>query len=204
MMSRRLQLLTAALGALVLLRWWVPVQAPAQSEVVEASQRTAHAVDWQPKPESPTPPNSELASVRLRETASVPPGAAGNIFAVRKPASTTPSAVVLAAAPMPPAVPAHPAMAPAQPLPVIASSPPPEVPVPPTPLEVIGTWNDSGAPGVFIAWQHGTVLARPGSVLLSEYRVLRISPQQVSLLHLASQREWDLPIPQVPPSQPRP
>jgi hypothetical protein len=73
---------------------------------------------------------------------------------------------------------------------------PPPPPPPPPPLQVVGTWDDAKAPGVFLSSpQGGTVLARIGTVLLAEYRVTALTPQLLTLTHVTSKHEWRLPIP---------
>jgi hypothetical protein len=123
----------------------------------------------------------------------------GNAFAVRKPpspprSSTPPPAppVVAKTEPVPP---------PPPPPPVVARAAP-EPAAPPVPFQVIGTWEDSGAPGVFLSSPNGTVLARPGATLQAEYKVISITPQQVTLMHIASQREIRLAVTR-PPATPR-
>lgn len=76
--------------------------------------------------------------------------------------------------------------------------PPPPPPPPAPPLQVIGTWDDSAAPGVFVSTPQGTVLARVGSVLLAEYQVSAINTQQVSIKHMQTPTEWQLPITRAP------
>jgi hypothetical protein len=73
----------------------------------------------------------------------------------------------------------------------------------PVPFQVIGTWDDGEAPGVFLSSPYGTLLARPGATLQSEYRVTSIAPQQITLVQLSTQREVHLAVPR-PPTTPRP
>ncbi len=73
-------------------------------------------------------------------------------------------------------------------LPVVASIPPP-------PWEVIGSWDDGKVPGLFISGPTGTLIARVGLELMNEFKVIAISPQQLTLQHLASKREFNLPVP---------
>ena len=108
----------------------------------------------------------------------------GNAFALRPP-------------PPPPVEPPPEVMAEAQPVmpppvvtPVIATDPP----APPMPFQVIGTWDDGHGPGVFLSSANGTLLARTGATLQSEYKVTAITPQQISLQHLASNREVRLAV----------
>jgi hypothetical protein len=117
----------------------------------------------------------------------------GNAFAVRPP-------------PPPPYVPpvvfAKTRPAPLAPAPMVAAAPT-EPPPPPMPYQVIGTWDDGKEPGVFLSSANGTLLARPGTTLQAEYRVTAITPQQIVLLHLATQREVRLAVSR-PPNTPRP
>ncbi|WP_217283708.1 hypothetical protein [Pseudaquabacterium terrae] len=102
---------------------------------------------------------------------------AGQAFAVR----TAPGSLVPAPAPARAASPAAPAApAPAEPAP---------------PLQVIGTWDDAAGPAAFVASPGGTWLARPGTVLLAEYRVTALTAQHLTLLHLPSQREIRIALP---------
>lgn len=122
----------------------------------------------------------------------------GNAFAVRPPPS--PPYVP----PPAPAVVTKAKEAPAAPAPV-APLIPTEIPPPPVPYQVIGTWDDAKGLGVFLASTHGTVLARPGATLNAEYKVTAITPLQISLMHLPSKREVRLAItrpPNTPPAYP--
>ena len=87
---------------------------------------------------------------------------------------------------------------PTTPVLAVAAEPPP----PPMPYQVIGTWDDGQAPGVFLSSPYGTLLARPGATLQSEYRVTSITPQQITLVQLGTQREVRLAVPR-PPNTPR-
>ena len=117
----------------------------------------------------------------------------GNAFAVRPPPPPpyVPPVMVAKTKPAPPA-----------PAPVVAAAPT-EPPPPPMPYQVIGTWDDGKEPGVFLSSPNGTLLARPGATLQAEYKVTAITPQQISLLHLATKREVRLAVPR-PPNTPRP
>ncbi|MEP7296803.1 MAG: hypothetical protein ABI702_11490 [Burkholderiales bacterium] len=110
----------------------------------------------------------------------------GNAFAVRPPPAPpyVPPALVADSKPTAQVVPA--------PVIAIASI---EPPLPPVPYQVIGTWDDGREPGVFLSSSSGTLLARPGAVLQAEYKVIAITKQQISLLHLASKREVHLAVP---------
>lgn len=204
MNSRRLPWLLVLLGALLVVRWLVPPNSSTTSRIYEVAQAVPRA----------TPSSDRIAGVAAFQTEAVvrpqiaPRGderdRPGNAFAARA-AKLPPMPVV----PPPPAKfvePPRPAPPPTPtPTPVPAPTPTPVVPVQASPsLRVIGTWDDGGAPGVFLAGPNGTVLARPGNVLLGEYSVATITPQRVTLLHIESKRELLLPIPQVSPTPLRP
>jgi hypothetical protein len=112
----------------------------------------------------------------------------GNAFAVRPP---PPPPYV------PPVVVAKVKAAPPAPAPVVAALPV-EPPPPPMPYQVIGTWDDGKEPGVFLSSPSGTVLARPGMTLQAEYKVSAITPQQITLIHLATKREVRLAVSRPP------
>lgn len=196
MSSRRLPWLLALLVALLVLRWLAPPGGVAKLEVVQALPREGLAVDSRPTLTSGVP--AAPAATRVARLEDLP-DRPGNAFAVRQP----PAPVRVALPALPPPFVGPPL--PPQPAPQAALPPAPTIaPLPAPPLQVIGTWDDGVASGVFIASPNGTLLARTGSVLLAEYTVVRITSQQVSLLHIASKREIQLPIPQVPLTPPRP
>lgn len=176
MKANRLVILLAIMLTFAVLRFAFP---PREKEyataepVVRRQEPRVHATQSRPaqvaKSEQ-TSPNEE----------DVP----GNAFAVR---------VVAAPSPAPPPV--------AMIAPVVAAPPvqlpssPDTTAPPPVPLQVIGTYDDGGAPAVFVATAIGTLIARPGTVLLAEYRVTGITPQQVSLIQVSTQRTIQLPVP---------
>jgi hypothetical protein len=185
---RRLPWLLALLCALVILRVFVQPRAepPVLSEAVVRKPL--------PTPVTASDAIATLASsseaVQVHEENDLP----GNAFSIRPP-------------PAPPYVPPVPAAVVAKtkaaptPLPVvpvvIAEAPPP-----PAPYQAIGTWDDGKGLGVFLASPNGTLLARQGSTLQSEYKVTVVTPEQVSLLHIASKREIRLSVPRASnPSQ---
>ena len=177
MKQRRLLVLLAVMVSLVALRLAVPPggQAPTSpQELVVAVIRPEPVAARQPEalPADPIPPQA----IDARD-------APGNAFAVRVVRQPTPP-------PPPPAPKAVAFVGPPEPVPV-----PPPPPPPPPPIQVIGTWDDSAAPGVFMSTAQGTVLARPRTVLLAEYRVTAITPQQVSITHVATKHVWQLPVP---------
>lgn len=110
----------------------------------------------------------------------------GNAFAVRRPPAITPPP----APPQPPVVTAF-AGPPVPPPPVV------EPPPPPPPFNVIGTWDDGTAPGVFVSTPYGIQLVRKGTVLMAEYRVTAVTAQQLAIEHVTSKREYRLNVPRV-------
>lgn len=76
--------------------------------------------------------------------------------------------------------------------------PPPPPPEPPPPLQVIGTWGTFPNLQVFLSGPQGTILAKQGETVLSEYQVQNITRQQVTLLQASKQRTWNLQIPSAP------
>lgn len=176
-MSRlRLPLMIAVAAGLAVMRWWVPPQDETAGGVeLVAAVQTQPRLMAQVSEVTSLSPSSAMSGVDLP----------GNAFAVRVP-------------PVPPAPPPPPPP-PKVKLFVGPPEPPPYVPPPPPPappLQVVGTWDDGRAPGVFVASpQGGTVLARVGTVLLAEYKVTGLTPQHVAVTHTASKHEWRLPIP---------
>jgi hypothetical protein len=180
---RRLPWLLASMLALAALRWWLPPAAE-EDAVTAAAPASARPAARAVPVASPTGPRASAA-----DPASTPEAdddVPGNAFAVRNPA---PPDVPVPVAPPPPPQP--------QQQPVVEAPPPPPVaaaPEPP-PFQVIGTWEDGTAPpGVFIATPQGTVLARAGTVLQAEYRIDAVTPHQVTLVHIGSQHQWQLPV----------
>lgn len=155
----------------------------------QAPPPIAEAIVRKAVPKKSTPTTEALAPKTARmptDQENVP----GDAFAVRPP-------------PPPPYVPPAPVVVEkAKPVPVapvlVAPPMPIEPPAPPMPYQVIGTWDDGKEPGVFLASPYGTVLARPGAMLQSEYRVTSITTQQISFLHVASKREVRLAISRPP------
>lgn len=87
------------------------------------------------------------------------------------------------------------------PQPPVVVAPPPQPVQPqesPPPLQVIGTWGAEPDLGVFLAGAQGTVLAKPGAILLGEYLVQAVSKQQVTLINQTTQKVWPLSIPDAP------
>lgn len=189
MTAGRLPWLLALLAAIAILRIVVP---PSKGHAVDLAQAVPRQSRIEPPPtaQRAAEPAVRAGVSRLEADSDRP----GNAFAVRapKPPPVAPAAPVLKA----PVVMFAPAPAPP---PVIVTIAPP-----PPPFQVIGTWDDGGATGVFIAGPQGTLLARQGSVLTAEYNVTRITAREVWLQHLPTRRELQLPIPHVAPAAPRP
>ncbi|MEO3715590.1 hypothetical protein [Roseateles flavus] len=61
-------------------------------------------------------------------------------------------------------------------------------------MTAIGTWQDEKGLSVFIVGPQGVRQGRVGDVLLAEYRIASVTPQQVRLVHLPSNKEMMLPI----------
>ena len=182
MTPRRLPWLLALLCALVVLRVLVPPRTQPLPALSEAMVRKALPVPMG-APELPT----ELVIAYQPRSDQDDHDVPGDAFAVRPPP---------APAYIPPAVPVVSAKAKPVPAPVVSAvitEPPP----PPVPYQVIGTWDDGNGLGVFLAGPNGTLLARQGVTLQSEFTVTAVTPRQVSLLHLASKREVRLPVPLV-------
>jgi hypothetical protein len=113
--------------------------------------------------------------------------APGNAFAVRVVAAPDAAQPYPVAPPPPVAGALQPALDPAP--------PPPAPSPPPPPFAVIGTYADGAASAVFLAAPSGTLIARPGSVLLAEYRVTGITAQHVTLIDESTQRTFRIPVP---------
>lgn len=193
MTQRRLSWLLALLCALVILRIFVPPR-------TEPPQVLSEAVIRKPVPAANTVPEvlGVLAASNFVPSVLDEHDAPGNAFSVRPP-------------PAPPYVPPIPAAVLAKTKVTPPPPPPPvapvvfvEAPPPPVPYQAIGTWDDGKGLGVFLASPNGTVLARQGATLQSEYKVTAVTLQQVSLLHIASKREIRLSVPRAsnPTQQP--
>jgi hypothetical protein len=183
--SMRLPALLGVMTVLVIVRLlWPPGSGSAPSPLAEAvvAPRTAQR-----------PPVANLdSSVRTNETSVLASGISyvdgrepGNAFAVRVVAAPSPPPTPIAAA--------APAAAP-QARPVAADPPQP----PAAPLTVIGTYDDGTGPAVFVAGPNGALLARVGTVLLDEYKVTALTPQQLSLVRISSNQQVHLAIPRGP------
>jgi hypothetical protein len=107
-----------------------------------------------------------------------------NAFAVRVPPAPPPLP------PAPPVVVPKPFVGPPLPPP-----PPPPAPPPPSPFQVVGTWTDDKGLSVFLAGPRSTLQARSGDVLMNEYRVTRLTTQEVVIHQIASGQDWRLALP---------
>lgn len=112
-----------------------------------------------------------------------------NAFAVRL-------VPVAAVAPAPPVVVAAPSKPSAAAAAEVTAAIPPPPPAPP-PLQVIGSWRDDKGASLFFAGPRGVLQGRVGDVLLSEFRIIQITPQQVLLRQLNPVRDIPLAIPSV-------
>ncbi|MFZ5551247.1 MAG: hypothetical protein ACOZJX_21305 [Pseudomonadota bacterium] len=176
MKQRRLAVLLAVALALLALRWWVPPEGLDAPEVAAAIERPVLSREPMPSHErvgagAPAIPGDLSAGTRTPD-AEEP----RNAFVVRTP-------------PVPAAAPAL-AVAPTL-QPVVEPAPPP----PPPPYQVIGSWRDEQGASVFLAGPRGVLQGRVGDVLGGEYRVAQITPHQVLLQHLATQRDIPLAVP---------
>jgi hypothetical protein len=183
MTQRRLAVLLVAMTGLAVLRWRVPPGAGDALEVVPPAPRVESRVAAAPRPPAPVPtsPIPDIESTRTPDAAEP-----RNLFAARVPPAPPPP-------PPPPPAPPPPKPFVGPPLPPPPPAPPP--PPPPPPFQVIGSWRDEQGPSVFIAGPVGVVQGRTGDVLHAEYRITQITPTQVLLRHLPSNREASLPVP---------
>ncbi len=189
-MNRRMLLWLVLLAAAAVVRWIDPLHRDPEP-VVAATPRSM-------------PPDGavQAASSDLTKTDTYSPAAdifnapTGNAFKTRG----SPVVVAMAAPiPQPKSLPSRVVVAVDNDAPL---EPPPPPPPSPPPLQVIGTWDDGNAPGVFLAGPHGTVLARSGQVLLDDYKVQKITNRELVLTQLSNQREWPLAIPAMSPTPP--
>lgn len=182
MPQRRLRWLFAAMVALALLRWLVPPNAEAPPALSEAVPRHV--------PLAPEPAGESAATANVLQLPEVAEAQdlvalAGNPFAVR--GSLTPPPVLASA--------------------TARTAPPPEPPPAPAPseppmpaLQVIGTWSDEQGLAVFVATSNGALMVRPGTVLMGEFTVVRVTPQTLSLRHGPTNRDLELSVPRQPRS----
>ena len=177
----RLPFLLSILAGLLILRVVVPTRSEKPTQAVAAARSTL----------APTPTAIKAAAPPQEAVAARAPASAddqpGNAFAVRMLATPVPVASASIVVPVM-------ALPRAQPAPM-SSLPARDPSLPPVPFQVIGTWDDGKGLGVFVASPSGTQLARQGAVLLSEYKVMAVTPRQVSLMHIDSHREIRLVVP---------
>ena len=193
MKQRRLLLLLVVMTSLLVLRWWYPSATGDNADVAQviatpiATAMAASAVVANMT--SPADASRERAtSLEDLAAGTRDVDAAGgprNAFAVRTPPPVTapppPQAIVVAARPPQ-----------SDAAPTLPSLPPPP---PSPPLQVIGTWRDARGASIFVGSPRSVLQGRVGDVLLSEYRIERITPQQVLLRHLPSGRDVPLAVP---------
>lgn len=190
MTQQRLPWLLVLLVALALVRWLVPNPLE-QPDTAEAVIRPA-ALKKMDEPVAAVTAHAPAETGQLPHRTGATDfsefSPSGNAFAVRTPPVVPPppsppvQAVVVAATPTPP------------PSPQLVMSPPPLAP----PIQVIGTWDDGTTPGVFVSTPSGTKLARKGTVLIMEYLVTALTPQQMTLQQISSKREVQLSVPRNP------
>jgi hypothetical protein len=183
MKQPRLAVMLAVLVGLLVLRWWVPAGGSSLATtvvVVPATARpAARTAQRAPMPDLLTASASDLSA----GTRDAEDGRARNAFAVRAP-------------PVPPQPKTLPALAPPAPRPFVGPPlPPPVVPPPPPPLQVVGSWHDERGASVFVAGPRGVLQGRVGDVLLSDYRVVSITPSQVMVLQLSINQQFPLAVP---------
>jgi hypothetical protein len=181
MKQQRLAVLFALLVGLLALRWWVPSGTWTTVGVVPATARGMAL------PSMRVAANTALSAPMTADwaagTRDADDGPLRNAFASRLP----PAPVAVAVA-KPRAEPV--------PRPFIGPPlPPPIVPPPPPPLQVIGSWQDEQGASVFVAGPRGVLQGRVGDVLLSDYRVVSITPGQVLVLQLSINQQFPLAVP---------
>lgn len=182
MKQPRLAALLLVMVALLALRWWQPPEG--HSEVVQAVERPGARF------------TGESASPLFVAGAASAPMGADLVINHREPeAAEVRNAFAPRVTPPPPPPPAPPAPPVAVAPVVVASTPPVDPAPPPPPLQIIGAWKDERGASVFIAGPSGVVQARAGDTVLAEYNVTQITPQQVQLRHLPTQRDLALAVP---------
>lgn len=184
MKQPRLAVMLAVLVGLLVLRWWVPAggsTSASAAAVVPATVRPAASALL------PSPTQDlliALASDLSADTRDAEDGRPGNAFAVRAP-PVPPQPKTQSPPPAPPA-----------PRPFVGPPlPPPFVPPPPPPLQVVGSWQDERGVSVFVAGPRGVLQGRVGDVLLSDYRVVSITPSQVMVLQISINQQFPLAVP---------
>lgn len=184
MKQRRLAVLLVAMAALAVLHWRFP---PGGGDVPDVVPAVAPRAEL--RAAAPSPPAIGASAVPM-----------GDIDEARAPDSSEPRNLFAVRLPPAPPAPPPPPSAPPPPKPFMGPplpppSPPPPPPPAPPPFQVIGSWRDEQGPSVFIAGPVGVVQARAGDVLQAEYRITQITPAQVLLRHLPSNREASLAVP---------
>lgn len=182
MKEHRLPALLVIMGALLGLRWFYPPKSELDAPLLaEAVNRRAGDQLLEPK-QAPSvvmdTPGQWAAGTREPDDAEP-----RNAFAPR----------------LPPPPPKPPPAPPVLMGPQVPPAPPP--PAPP-PLQVIGRWVDEAGPSLFVATPRGVLQAREGSLLMNEFRVERIAPQQLLIKQLRTNRDIALPLPAAPSTQP--
>jgi hypothetical protein len=181
MKQPRLAVLFAVLVGLLALRWLVPPGAGATVDVVPATARGA--VLSSTRVAANTALTAPLATDWAAGTRDADDGPPRNAFASRLPPAPVAAAV--------PKLRAEPALRPF----VGPPLPPPVVLPPPPPLQVIGSWQDERGASVFVAGPRGVLQVRVGDVLLSDYRLVSITPSQVLVLQLSINQQFPLAVP---------
>lgn len=176
MRKRRLIVLFVVMFGLIAARWW----ASDSSSAVPLVEAVAH-----PRPLSaasdrsdalPTPAVSSPASQVALEGVAAGDDPLGDPFAVRHPPQP-----IAPPSPPPAATVAAPEAAPAQ--------------DPAPPYQVIGTYDDGHAPGVFVATPNGVEIVRVGGRLGTDFKVTAITRQSLTLEQSANKRAVVLNMP---------
>jgi len=175
MKPTRLHGLLLIMGALMAARLWDLRRDDKVDAVAEASPRASVARAEAPAARA-SMPMLQRERKSVRELDEFQPR---NAFAVRAP-------------PAPP--PPPPAMIVPKPF-VGPPLPPPPVPPPPPPFQVVGTWTDGQGLSVFLAGLMSTLQAREGDVLMEQYRVTRLTTQEVVIRQISSGQDTRLPLP---------
>lgn len=178
MKKSRLLILMIVLAGLAIARWQVPMDESRSAAVVEAVvPTTAHrdaGVDTRTVGVNALIAAADDLSAGTRDAEDGPPR---NAFVVRVPAAPLRPKIM-------PTVPApRPFVGPP-----LQPPPPFPAPAPLPPLQVIGGWLDDRGMSVFLAGPRGVVQGRVGDLVMPEYRISLIGPQQVTLLHVPTNR----------------
>lgn len=183
MKQKRLAVLLLALALVGAFRLLDPIGEPPAPDVAEAIVRNATPVDASDS--SFYASAAPMAAHEARQNFSHPPDQTamlGNAFEARLPSAP----VAPPPAPIPPAPKVVAVIIPQQ----------PSLPVDPPPtFQVIGSWDDGKAPGAFVVTPYGTLLARKGEVLQSQYRVVEVNRQNLILQNVTTKRDYTLVVP---------